>query len=104
MHVMPIINATLRVVLPAGLLLALAAATPAFAAGQGFGCFLVTASEVNIRERPYADSKVLGTAIKGDILIKRKLLCTLRGYWCAVRAGSLDGYVDKAYMQKITCP
>lgn len=74
------------------------------AQGKGFGCFLVTASEVNIRERPYSDAKVIGTAVKGDILIKRKLLCTLRGYWCAIRAGSVDGYVDKAYMQKITCP
>lgn len=74
------------------------------AAGKGFGCFLVTTSEVNIRERPYSDAKVIGTAVKGDILIKRKLLCTLRGYWCAISAGSVDGYVDKAYMQKITCP
>lgn len=79
-----------------------AAATQA--AGKGFGCFLVTASEVNIRERPHSSADVIGTAVKGDILIKRKLLCTLRGYWCAVRAGSIDGYVDKAYMQKITCP
>jgi hypothetical protein len=77
---------------------------PANAAGKGFGCFLVTASEVNIRERPYSDAKVVGTAVKGDILIKRKMLCTLRGYWCAIRAGSVDGYVDKAFMEKITCP
>lgn len=77
---------------------------PAHAAQTGFGCFLVTASEVNIRERPYSNSKVIGTAAKGDVLIKRKLLCTLRGYWCAVSAGSTDGYVDKAFMEKITCP
>ncbi|MDO9381788.1 MAG: SH3 domain-containing protein [Hyphomicrobiaceae bacterium] len=77
---------------------------PAQAAGKGFGCFLVTASEVNIRARPYSDAKVVGTALKGDILIKRKMLCTLRGYWCAIRAGSVDGYVDKAFMEKITCP
>lgn len=81
-----------------------AVSAPAAAAGKGFGCFLVTTSEVNIRERPYSDAKIIGTAVKGDILIKRKLLCTLRGYWCAIRAGSIDGYVDKAYMQKITCP
>lgn len=86
----------------AGLLVS--AAAPAVAAKTGFGCFLVTASEVNIRERPHSTSRVVGTAAKGDILIKRKMLCTLRGYWCAIRAGSLDGYVDKAYMQKITCP
>jgi hypothetical protein len=93
----------------AGLALAAGAMTgmgsnPALAAGQGYGCFLVTAHEVNIRARPYANAKVIGTAVKGDVLIKRKLLCTLRGYWCAVRAGSVDGYVDKAFMQKITCP
>ena len=81
-----------------------AAIEPAQAAGKGFGCFLVTASEVNIRERPYSDAKVIGTAVKGDILIKRKMLCTLRGYWCAIRAGAVDGYVDKAFMEKITCP
>lgn len=79
-------------------------AAPAFAAKTGYGCFLVTASEVNIRERPYSDAKVIGTAAKGDILIKRKMLCTLRGYWCAISAGSVDGYVDKTFMQKITCP
>ncbi len=79
-------------------------AGPAVAAGKGYGCFLVTTDEVNIRERPYANAKVIGTAVKGDILIKRKMLCTLRGYWCAIRAGSVDGYVDKAFMQKITCP
>lgn len=85
--------------------LALASAAPAMGAGKsGFGCFLVTASEVNIRARPHSDADVVGRARKGDILIKRKLWCTLRGYWCAIRAGSVDGYVDKAYMEKITCP
>jgi len=81
-----------------------AIAPSAYAAKTGYGCFLVTASEVNIRERPYSDAKVIGTAVKGDILIKRKLLCTLRGYWCAISAGSVDGYVDKSLMEKITCP
>lgn len=92
-----------RIIAAAGLT-AFAVVSPAMAAGKGYGCFLVTASEVNIRAKPYATADVIGTALKGDILIKRKMLCTLRGYWCAVRAGSLDGYVDKAYMQKITCP
>lgn len=81
-----------------------AAVAPAYAAGKGYGCFLVTAAEVNIRDRPYSDAKVIGTAVKGDVLIKRKLLCTLRGYWCAISAGAVDGYVDKAFMEKITCP
>lgn len=81
-----------------------AAITPAEATPRGFGCFLVTATEVNIRDRPHSDATIVGTAVKGDILIKRKLLCTLRGYWCAIRAGTVDGYVDKAFMEKITCP
>lgn len=78
---------------------------PAFAAGgKNYGCFEVTAHEVNIRARPYSDAAVVATAKKGDVLVKRKMLCTLRGYWCAVRAGSTDGYVDKAYMAKTACP
>ncbi len=69
-----------------------------------YGCFKVTASSVHIRARPYSDAAILTTASKGDILEKRKLWCTLRGYWCAVRAGSIDGYADKAFMEKVACP
>ena len=74
-------------------------------AATGYGCFKVTASSLNIRARPYASAEVIGTASKGEILIKRKPLCTLRGFWCAVRKGGLDGYADKANMEKLTvCP
>lgn len=92
-------------------LFALAIATAVAAGGLSFearaatyGCFKVTASSVHIRARPYSNADILTTASKGDILEKRKLWCTLRGFWCAVRAGSVDGYADKAFMEKVPCP
>ncbi|MGQ0671737.1 MAG: hypothetical protein ACT4N2_02490 [Hyphomicrobium sp.] len=78
-------------------------AAPSFAA-KNYGCFKVTAEELNIRDRPYSDAKVIGTAGKGEIVEKRKWLCTLRGYWCAIRKGSVEGYADKNFMEKVTCP
>lgn len=74
------------------------------AIAKTYGCFKVTASSLHIRARPYSDADVLSTASKGDILEKRKLWCTLRGYWCAVRQGLIEGYADKAYMEKVACP
>jgi hypothetical protein len=59
---------------------------------------------LNLRARPYSDADVVGTAAKGDILEKRKLFCTPRGYWCAVRKGGVEGYADKAFMEKVACP
>ena len=93
----------LSVVLAVALMTAFSV-VPASAAKKGFGCYLVTVDSLNVRERPYSNSEVVGVVSKGDILIKRKLFCTLRGYWCAIRAGSINGYVDKSYVQKITCP
>ena len=93
------LSAALAVVLMAAF-----SAAPAFAAKKGFGCYLVTVDSLNVRERPYSNADVVGVVYKGDILIKRRLFCTLRGFWCAVRAGSMKGYVDKSYIQKITCP
>lgn len=69
-----------------------------------YGCFKVTAPEINIRERPYSNAGVIGTAHKGDILIKRKRWCTLRGWWCAVSRGSVQGYADKNFMKVAPCP
>jgi hypothetical protein len=69
-----------------------------------YGCFKVTAETINIRARPYSNAEVIGTASKGDVLEKRKLLCTPRGFWCAIRKGSLEGYADKGFMKKIACP
>ena len=69
-----------------------------------YGCFKVTADSINIRARPYSNAEVIGSASKGDILEKRKLLCTPRGFWCAIRKGSLEGYADKNFMTKVSCP
>ncbi|MFA5952706.1 MAG: hypothetical protein WC807_20795 [Hyphomicrobium sp.] len=74
------------------------------AQAANYGCFKVTADELNIRARPYSDAAVIGTASKGEILVKRKMFCTFRGFWCAVSKGSVEGYADKAHMQKMVCP
>jgi hypothetical protein len=77
---------------------------PQAQAASNYGCFKVTAAHLNIRARPYSTAEVIGTASRGDILEKRKLFCTPRGFWCAIRKGSLEGYADKANMRKINCP
>ncbi|MGE0022088.1 MAG: hypothetical protein AB7S70_00465 [Hyphomicrobium sp.] len=69
-----------------------------------YGCFKVTAAHLNIRARPYSTADVIGVARRGDILEKRYLFCTPRGFWCAVRKGSLEGYADKSNMRKVSCP
>jgi hypothetical protein len=73
-------------------------------AATNYGCFKVKTPSLNIRFRPYSDAQVIGTAEAGDILEKRKRWCTLRGYWCAVRKGTLEGYADKTYLEKVPCP
>jgi hypothetical protein len=86
----------------AGLLLIAGLPAPVHAAS--YGCFRVTVSSLNIRARPYSSAEIIGNASKGDVLEKRKLFCTPRGFWCAVRKGTLEGYADKSMMRKITCP
>lgn len=76
---------------------------PAFA-GKNYGCFQVITPSLNIRARPYSDAAVIGTASAGEILEKRKRWCTLRGYWCAVRKGSVEGYADKNFLGTTKCP
>jgi hypothetical protein len=73
-------------------------------AASKYGCFKVTTDNLNIRDRPYSTAAIIGNAVKGEILEKRKLWCTPRGYWCAVRQGQLEGYADKNFMQKVPCP
>jgi hypothetical protein len=92
----------LAVVLAAAAAVTVAPAPGARAAT--YGCFEVTASSLYIRARPYSDSDILTTASKGEILEKRKLWCTPRGYWCAVRKGTTEGYADKSFMKKVACP
>lgn len=74
------------------------------AEAASYGCFKVTVPHLNIRARPYSSSDVIGVAHRGDILEKRKLFCTPRGFWCAVRRGGLEGYADKSNMRKVSCP
>lgn len=69
-----------------------------------YGCFMVTTDALNIRARPRAASNVVGVAKKGEILEKRKLICTPRGFWCAIRKGSIEGYADKNFMRRVKCP
>jgi hypothetical protein len=98
----------LRLLTPAAPLAACILLTCSFAdraeAGKNYGCFQVTTPSLNIRERPYSDARVIGTASAGDILEKRKRWCTLRGYWCAVRKGTLEGYADKSFLGTTKCP
>ncbi|WP_334146562.1 SH3 domain-containing protein [Hyphomicrobium sp.] len=84
--------------------LAVGAGAPGEVQAASYGCFKVTASHLNIRDRPYSSAEVIGVVNRGDILEQRKLICTPRGFWCAVRKGSLEGYADKANMRKIACP
>jgi hypothetical protein len=81
-----------------------ASAEPVSAFRPGFGCFRVTVEGLNIRDRPFSTAAVIGTARQGDILVKRRRWCTLRGFWCAVRYGSIEGYADKSFMEVIRCP
>ncbi len=81
----------------------------AFAAGaraaSGYGCFVVTAPSINIRDGAFSSSAVIATANRGQILVKRHRFCTLRGFWCAVRTKSgAEGWADKAFMERTACP
>lgn len=72
-------------------------------AGDGYGCFRVI-TDLNIRDSAFSSSPVIATASKGEILVKARRWCTLRGYWCAVRKGGVTGWADKEFMEKIDCP
>ncbi len=92
-----------RIGAAAGLALTLVA-VEAQAAPRVYGCFKVTAASINIRDGAFSSSDVVGTAGRGEILVKRKRFCTLRGFWCAVRKGSIEGWADKAFMERVDCP
>ena len=86
----------------AGFVSIVALSTAAQAAG--YGCFRAN-SDLNIRDRPYSSAAVIGTVAKGELMEKRKRWCTLRGYWCSVTTKSgIEGYADKAFMDKVSCP
>ncbi len=90
--------------LAAAALLTIGAVAPGEGQAADYGCFKVTAGHLNIRARPYSSADVIGVANRGDILEQRKLICTPRGFWCAIRKGAIEGYADKSNMRKIACP
>jgi hypothetical protein len=70
-----------------------------------YGCFKVTAQQINIRGTAFSSGPVVATASKNEILIKRRRFCTLRGYWCAVTTNAgIQGFADKNLMTVAACP
>jgi hypothetical protein len=70
-----------------------------------YGCFKVTAPQINIRGTAFSTGPVVATASKNEILIKRRRFCTLRGYWCAVTTNAgIQGFADKNLMAVAACP
>lgn len=68
---------------------------------DAFGYFeVVGVSALNIRERPYTNSPVLGIAEEGEVLVKWRRYCSLRP-WCPVRMGGIEGWAGKAYLREI---
>lgn len=99
------VSKVLRVAAVAGCALSTTVVVTAPAHAGNYGCFVVTAQSLNVRARPYSSSEVIAVAKKGDVLEKRKLWCTWRGFWCAVRKGDIEGYADKSFMDKLSkCP
>ncbi len=69
------------------------------------GCYkVVGADAVNIREKPFSSSDVVGTASRGDVLVKWRRWCTLRGFWCPVQLGEVRGHSDKRFLEPAPCP
>jgi hypothetical protein len=70
-----------------------------------YGCFKVTAPQINIRATAFSTGAVLATASKNEILVKRRRFCTLRGYWCAVTTNAgIQGFADKNLIAVASCP
>lgn len=70
-----------------------------------YGCYRVVGAEaLNIRARPFSSSDVVGVAERGEILVKWRRWCTLRGFWCPVQQGDLKGHSDKRHLEPVPCP
>ncbi|MEQ1695629.1 MAG: hypothetical protein ABL901_07290 [Hyphomicrobiaceae bacterium] len=70
-----------------------------------YGCFKVTVPELNIRQTAFSSGAVVATAIKNEILVKRRRFCALRGFWCAVTTNKgVPGYADKSMIAVAACP
>lgn len=73
------------------------------ATGVNHGCYRVTTSAINIRAKPFASADIISRARNGDIVLKWKRFCTLRGYWCPVEKDGIRGHADKAHLQPVPC-
>jgi hypothetical protein len=77
---------------------------PAAALSSRYGCYEVTASSLNIREKPWSISKVLAVAKRGDKLAKRRRFCALRGFWCPVTTeDGVEGWAGKQFLKRTAC-
>ena len=84
--------------------LPLLAVKPVSAATPAYGCFKVTgASSINIHRRPWSFSEIIGVASKGEVLVKWKRFCSLRGFWCPVQKGGIVGHADKSFLTPVPC-
>jgi hypothetical protein len=84
---------------------ATAAAAQSTTSRPAFGCFKVTAPQVNIRASALSTADVVGKASRGEVLIKNRRFCALRGFWCPVRTQrGVEGWADKSKLVVAACP
>lgn len=96
---------TLALIAALGAGVAATSTSPAAAADKVYGCYkVIGVSSLNIRARPYSNSDSIGIAYRGEVLVKWKRWCALRGFWCPVQKGSVAGHADKRYLMKVDCP
>jgi hypothetical protein len=70
-----------------------------------YGCYKVSAKELSLRETAFKTGNVVATVGKGDILVKRRRFCTLRGTWCPVTTiKGVQGFADKSMIAVAPCP
>lgn len=70
-----------------------------------YGCYVVVGADaLNIRARPFSSSEIIGVAERGEILVKWRRWCTLRGFWCPVQQGDIKGHSDKRFLEPVPCP
>ena len=73
---------------------------PVVAQDKIYGCFeVVGADAINIREKAWSKSPVIGTAKRGELLAQWKVICSLRGFWCPVQKGDIRGHRQ----QRLSC-
>ena len=78
--------------------------TSAGAVESRFGCYQVTTSALNVRERAWSRSDVVTTVSRGAIVAKRRRFCALRGFWCPVRtADGVSGWAAKRHLKRVAC-